>query len=111
MNHNIVPLSSTPVAFCEIRLIAASFFLIFRQGLFEEDFPLGSLAASVCPMLHVNGTRERGAETALKDSCLAVLAVLILEIVSVHVCVALFSTRRADAAIARDVRGPLFLSA
>lgn len=116
INHNVMPLGSSPVVLSEILLLAVSFGYLLRKGLFEEDLvPLGYLLATIFLTIYVMAinraayidhlrnvliifaftvmgrwVNERTLKLTFKICCLAVLAVLVCEIVSTPAYVALF---------------------
>ncbi len=116
INHNIMPLTSAPVAMSEMVLLGFSFLLILKKGIYEEDLaPLGYLLLTVVLTIYVMAvnrsvyldhlrnvliifafvvlgrwTNARTLKLVFRTCCLTVLAILICEIVSVHAYVALF---------------------
>jgi len=116
INHNITPLTTTPVVMSEMLLLGASFFLILKKGIYEEDLaPLGYLLLTVVLTIYVmvinasayidhlrnvliifafvvlgRWTNAATLKLVFRICCLAVLSVLICEIVSVQAYVALF---------------------
>lgn len=116
INHNIMPLSPAYVVLSEMLILAYSFAFILRKGIFEEDIaPFGYLVATILLTVYVmvinragyidhlrnilivfafvvlgRWTNERTLKLIFKICCVAVLAVLICEIVSVPAYVGLF---------------------
>jgi putative polymerase len=116
INHNIMPLSPAYVVLSEMLILAYSFAFILKKGIFEEDIaPFGYLVATIFLTVYVmvinragyidhlrnilivfafvvlgRWTNERTLRLIFKICCIAVLAVLICEIVSVPAYVGLF---------------------
>lgn len=116
INHNITPLTPNAVVMSEVALQAISFTYILSKGIYEEDMaPLLYLLLTILLTIFVIAINkqayidhlrnvmiifsfsimgrlcnERTLKMAFRIACLAVLAVLICEIVSVKEYVALF---------------------
>jgi len=116
INHNITPLTPSSVVLCEVLLQAAAFTYLLTKGIYEEDIaPLLYLLLTIVLTIFVIAinkqayidhlrnvviifafsimgrlANERTVRLAFKISCLVVLVVLIIEIVSVKQYVALF---------------------
>lgn len=116
INHNIMPLTPTPVVLCELLLLAYSFGFILKKGIFEEDaMPMGYLLLTIALTVYVMAinragyidhlrnvlilvafvimgrwTNERTLKLVFRLCCLSVLIVLLIEIVSTPEYVALF---------------------
>jgi hypothetical protein len=116
INHNIMPLTPTPVVISELLLLTISFGYILKKGIFEEDLvPLGYLGLTIVLTLYVivisrspyidhlrnvliiaafvimgRWVNTRTLKLIFRICCLAVLIVLIIECVSTPEYVALF---------------------
>ena len=116
INHNIMPLTPTPVVLCEMLTLACSFGFILKKGIFEEDaVPLGYLILTIVLTVYVmvinhspyidhlrnililvsfvimgRWTNTRTLKLIFRICCLAALIVLIIEILSTAEYVALF---------------------
>ncbi|MDE1993736.1 MAG: hypothetical protein KGI75_14635 [Rhizobiaceae bacterium] len=116
INHNIMPLTPSSVVISEVLLQVASFAYLLTKGIYEEDIgPLLYLLLTVALTVFVIAinkqpyidhlrnvmiifvfsimgrlSNERTVKLAFRISCLVVLIVLIIEIVSVKEYVALF---------------------
>lgn len=116
INHNITPLTPTPVVISELLLLTLSFGYILKKGIFEEDLvPLGYLVLTILLTVYVvvisrsayidhlrnvliiaafvimgRWVNTRTLKLVFRICCLAVLIVLIIECVSTPEYVALF---------------------
>lgn len=116
INHNIIPLTPTPVVVSELLLLTISFGYILKKGIFEEDLiPLGYLGLTIVLTVYVivishstyidhlrnvliiatfvimgRWVNIRTLKLIFRICCLAVLIVLIIECVSTPEYVALF---------------------
>lgn len=116
INHNIMPLTSSAVVASEVLLQVASFLYLLSKGIYEDDMgPLAYLVLTILLTVFVMAINKQGYIDHLRNvmiifafsimgrlcnertlkltfrwSCIAVLAVLICEIVSVTEYVALF---------------------